>query len=218
MRPSLSPISLASCTLSLRSEHMAVTVQKSRPSPSAYETAARMLRCDVPAIMAVAEVEAGPAGAFLPSGEPVILFEPHIFSRLTNRRYDATHPKLSYPEWRHGPGVYGKPSEQHAKLQAAAALDRAAALAACSWGLFQIMGFNFKRAGHPSLQSLVTAAYGDVDSHLRMFVNFILSSSALSEALREHDWPEFKRLYNGSGTNDYAARMARAYKRLTKKK
>lgn len=167
--------------------------------------------------MAVAEVEAGRDGAFLPSGEPVILYEPHVFSRLTNHKYDQSHPKLSYPKWRSGKGVYGKSSEQHGKLQAASRLNHEAALGACSWGLFQIMGYNYKRAGHPTLQSFVSAAYADVDSHLRMFVSFILSQSSLAEALREHDWPEFKRLYNGSGANDYAERMAEAYERLTKK-
>ena len=63
-----------------------------------FERAARRLRCDVPAIKAVAQVESRGAG-FLPSGEPKILFEAHIFDRLTAGRFRRSHPRLSSPKW-----------------------------------------------------------------------------------------------------------------------
>jgi len=39
-----------------------------------YKEAAQKLGCDVAAVKAVSEVESGPHGAFLSSGDPVILF------------------------------------------------------------------------------------------------------------------------------------------------
>lgn len=181
----------------------------------AFPSAAWMLATDIAAIKAVAEVESGPYGAFLDGGsEPTILFEPHYFHQFTGGKYDKTHPKLSYPKWK--PGQYGKMSEQHDKLAAAAKLDREAALKSCSWGAYQIMGANYRRAGFGSVQSMVTAAYKDADSHLRMFVNFILSDERLVVALRAHDWRTFARNYNGAGfeANKYDVKMAAAYTRL----
>lgn len=186
-----------------------------QPSIEAYTCAAWMLGCDVAAIRAVAEVESGPQGAFLDSGEPVILYEGHVFHRLTGGRFDARYPDLSFPKWK--PGAYGTVSEQHLKLQRAAVLDRESALKACSWGLFQVLGSNHRAAGYPTVQRMVTAAYRSVDDHLRMFVNFIQSKGELIDALRAHDWPAFAAAYNGNGyrQNKYDEKMAAAYKRLS---
>lgn len=174
-----------------------------------------MLGCDVPAIRAVAEVESGQYGGFNDDGSPVILFEPHIFHQLTGGRFDARYPALSYPKWK--PGTYGKNSEQHTKLQAAAVLDRDAALKSCSWGLLQILGSNHRAAGHVTIQRFVTAAYRSVDDHLRMFVNFIQSRAELTDALRSHNWTAFASAYNGPGyaKNQYDTKMAEAFDRLS---
>jgi hypothetical protein len=185
------------------------------PSSQSYEHAAWMLRCEVAAIMAVAYVESGPGGAFLPTGEPVILPEPHIFHELTGGKFDARYPDLSYPKWK--PGHYGKASEQHAKLQRMVALDKEAAFKATSWGLFQIMGHNYRRAGFATVQAMVNAAYKDVDEHLRMFVRFIMADDAMADALRDHRWADFARRYNGTrfSENHYDTKMAQAYERFS---
>ena len=184
-----------------------------QPSFEAYGHAAWMLNCDVPAIRAVAEVESGPLGGFNDDGSPVILYEPHIFHQLTGGKYDARYPELSYAKWKTRP--YGSNAEQHQRLARAVALDRDAALKSCSWGLFQIMGSNHRMAGHLTVQRMVNAAYADVDEHLRMFVNFIINRNGLIDALRAHDWPTFKLVYNGPGENEYAAKMAAAFARLS---
>ena len=189
------------------------------PSPAAHSAAAWLLACDVPALRAVARVESGPLGAFLPSGEPVILYERHIFSRLTNGRFDgarmpgpdrdAAYAALSEPS----AGVYGPVRVQHARLQAAAELNREAALRACSWGLFQIMGANHVPAGYPQLQRFVTAMYRSVDDHLRAFCMFIRADARLVDAIRSHDWAAFAYAYNGPqyARHGYDKRMAAAY-------
>jgi N-acetylmuramidase-like protein len=198
-------------------------VKQDQPTSAAYAAAAWMLDCDEAAIRAVAEVEAGPHGAFFDSGEPVILYEPHVFSRLTKGKFNGNRAAglpdaynlLSYPAWK--PGTYGPMSAQHARLQAAAKLDREAALKSCSWGLFQIMGENHLDAGFSTVQRMVTAAYDSADAHLRMFVNFIMSDAGQHDALKEHDWKMFARRYNGPGywKNQYDVKIAAAYARLT---
>jgi hypothetical protein len=197
------------------------------PSESDFEHAAWLLKCDVPAIKAVAEVEAGPNGAFLDSEEPVILFEPHVFHRLTKGKWDGSRlagngnrsddkwREISYPRWRKG--WYGPVSVQHKRLQFAVTLDRTAALKSCSWGLFQIMGHNHKACNYDTIQRFVTAMYRGVGDHLLAFCQFIRHDSRLVDALRNHDWKTFKKIYNGPGENDYAERMDKAYKGLVNK-
>jgi hypothetical protein len=187
------------------------------PTPEAYAAAAWLLMCEVPALLAVAEVEAGAEGAFLPSGEPVILFERHVFHRLTGGRFggarvpgvSAKGALISDQNW----GGYGSYPEQHLRLQAAVKLDRQAALKSASYGLFQILGENHKAAGYPELQRFVTAAYRSVDDHLRMLVMFIRHDARLVDAIRSRDWPTFARRYNGPAyrRNRYDEKMAAAY-------
>lgn len=108
-----------------------------RISESEFQAAAQKLICDVAAVKAVAEVESGKYGAFLPTGDPVILFERHKFSKFTGRKYDQTHPDISNRK----SGGYGAVSEQHGKLARAAALNRDAALQSCSWGTLSGDGY-----------------------------------------------------------------------------
>jgi hypothetical protein len=198
----------------------AAPVKPDWPSQEAYARAAKALSCDVAAIKAVAEVEAGPLGAFLDTGEPVILFERHKLDEFTGGRYRGARAPglpdavslLSSPR----AGGYGSSKIQHRKLAAAVKLDREAALECCSWGLFQVLGRNWRRAGHKTLQSFINAAYLSADAHLDMLVAFVLSDPRLLTALREHRWADFARGYNGPAyaRHGYHARIAAAHARL----
>lgn len=181
-----------------------------------YQRAAMDLLCEVNAIKAVCTIEA-PRGFFNPDGSPVILYERHYFHRLTGGRYDKAWPTLSNPS----PGGYGKYSEQHKKLQLAVELDRDAALQSVSWGGFQIMGANYKRAGFKTLQAFVNAMYAGAEEHLDAFVAFIRSDPKLLAAIRAHDWYTFAERYNGPGQDappgvihDYDFRIAQEFDRL----
>jgi hypothetical protein len=182
------------------------------PSDEAYAHAAWFLMAETRAMKAFATVEAGPEGAFLDTGEPVILFERHIFSRLTERRFDRIAPDISNPI----AGGYGKYSEQHARLQKAVSLDHDAALKSASWGLFQVMGFNHTVVGFPDLQRFINAMYRSVDDHLRAFVMFIRSNPNLVDALRAKDWSRSALYYNGTGfaRNKYDEKLTIAYAEL----
>lgn len=204
------------------------------PSDLALTRASKLLGCDLPIIKAVAHVESGTYGAFHANGEPVILFEPHWFSQLTGGKYDwmkmpiellegvnanasnqTRWRTISRPHWT--ATTYGPLALQHVKLRFAATLDREAALQACSWGLFQVLGVNYKLAGHSTLQSFINAAYRSPEDHLYMFVNFILSIPKLTAAIRAKDWRTFTYHYNGPGQVDiYSTRLRTAYTLYTK--
>lgn len=177
-----------------------------------YKIAAALLDVDVATIKAVAEVESA-GGGFLANGQPKILFEGHWFHKLTGGKYtNPENANISYPNWK--TSYYNE--NQHARLAKAVKLDRTAALKSASWGKFQIMGFNFEKAGFENLQSFINAMYKDEGAHLMAFVNFV-KSEGLDKYLKKKDWAAFARRYNGSGyaKNMYDVKLAKAYKKYS---
>lgn len=173
--------------------------------------AASALDVEVAAIQAVAEVETR-GTPFDDQGRPTILYERHYFHRLTDGRYDATHPAISQPT----AGGYGKFSAQYRKLAQAWQLAPDAALRSASWGRFQIMGNNFLAAGFPSAAAMVFAHTRAESAHLQAFVHFLLSNKGMLGALRRKEWDAFALSYNGKNykQNDYATKMKDAYARI----
>lgn len=176
-----------------------------------FNTAAIKLECLPAAIKTVAEVEAAGDG-FLRSGEPKILFERHIFSKLTKRKFDGTYPSVS----NRTPGGYKGGQAEHSRLDQAAALDREAALKSASWGKFQILGQNFQQAGFKTLQEFINAMYHSEQQQLHAFVQFIKADRRLLKAIRNGDWQLFASVYNGPAyaKNKYDKKMEAAFKRL----
>lgn len=170
---------------------------------------------DTPAaIGAVLQVET-PRGGFQEDGQVAILFERHYFHRLTNGRYDNSHPDISNPV----AGGYGAYSVQHDKLKRAVALDRDAALMSASWGKPQIMGANWKLAGASSLQDFINKMSISEAAQLKLFVNYIKNETrtfnglTLWQALKARNWAVFARIYNGPGyaKNQYDVKLKAAY-------
>jgi hypothetical protein len=153
-----------------------------------------------------------PYGGFWSNARPQILYERHIFSRLTNHRYDAQHPDISNPV----PGGYG-PSGQHQydRLSAAIALDSTAALMSPSWGIGQTLGENYRECGFPSPLALVTSMFDSEDQQLLAAANEMISSHSAA-ALAAHDWKTFARIYNGPGyaRNHYDVHLSSWYAKL----
>jgi hypothetical protein len=176
---------------------------------------AQSLGVDVATLKAVAEVESGGSG-FLSSGEPVILFEPHIFWReLKNRQIDPHqfvhgNEDILYEHW--GERPYQPASKQHELLERACQIHREAALCSASWGRFQIMGFNYRLCGCKTLQEFINAIYKDEGEHLRLFCNFIKTKGLVDE-LRRKDWRGFAYGYNGASyeKNRYHLKLNTAY-------
>lgn len=175
------------------------------------QRAATRLGVEAAHIKAVLSVESAGKG-FHDDGRPVILFEAHVFSRETDGFYDAKFPLLSTRS--RVPSLYRGGLAEWPRFYQALQLDADAAQKACSWGLFQIMGFNWAACGERSLAGFVHAMYHDEDTHLALFCNF-LETQGLTAALRAGDWVAFARRYNGAGfaANRYDTKLAEAYAR-----
>ncbi len=202
---------------------------------------AKSLGVETAALRAVHEVEAKGNG-FLASGEPVILFERHIFYRkLREMNYPnlaklffARRPDLCNPS----AGGYGKTSEQHNRLKQAQDLllqvlplldpnkssdkkiieqVRACALMACSWGIGQVMGMHWHDLGYPTLQDFINDMYESEAKQLDAMCRFIKVNGLVDE-MQRHDWATFARIYNGVAyrKNQYDTKLAKAYAKFAK--
>lgn len=178
---------------------------------AAIARAAQRLGTDIATIQAVASVESSGNG-FLPDGRPEILFERHIFARLTGHRFDGGHPDLSHTE----PGGYQGGAAEYGRLYRALQLEPEAAVQSVSWGAFQVMGFNWEACGEASLLGFVLAMHHGADAQLDLFVAFVLGKG-LAPYLRAHNWAEFSHSYNGPSfaKNRYAQKLEAAYVRLS---
>jgi hypothetical protein len=177
-----------------------------------FESAATLLGCSVAAIEAVAEVESSGSG-FNPDGTIKVLFEGHHFHKLTKGIYAAAHPTLSYPTWTRA--FYGKTQvEEWERVNAARDLDDTAALLSTSFGMFQLMGFNFSPCGASTVQEFFAQLSQSEAAQLSAFCKFILSRG-LAVHLRNQDWDAFALPYNGPkyAENRYSEKLAAAYER-----
>ncbi len=154
---------------------------------------------DVPpaSLWAVLAVETSGCG-FLPDRQPKILFERHVFHRLTGGRFDNIDANISSPS----SGDYGQGgAHQYERLARAIALDRAAALKSASWGLGQTMGENFASLGFADVESMVTAMKESEDQQLSAIQQFI-QRHRLADALKNQKWSDFALVYNGPSYRD----------------
>lgn len=187
-----------------------------RLTESDFKHAAELLGVEVAAIKAVLEVETGNKGGFLAVGKPTILFEGHIFwNQLKNRGIDpAKHQKgnedILYPKWTKT--HYQGGLKEYDRLERARAIHREAADSSASWGLAQIMGFNYQVSGCKSVSEFVEMMTESEGKQLELFVRFI-KGNRWDGYLRNLDWKEFARHYNGSGyaQNQYDKRLEKAY-------
>ncbi len=180
-----------------------------------YVAAAEELGVGVDVIRAVAAVEARSSGFIKGTDLPVILFEGHHFHRFTGGRYGADHPSISYASWtksyyKGGRGEYDRLLEAiHVHSD-----NPEPALLSTSWGMFQIMGFNYGHAGYDSVVDFVNAMATEEGAHLRAFASFVRSSGLVAK-LRDRRWAEFAEGYNGKEfrRNAYDKKLAAAFAR-----
>jgi hypothetical protein len=160
------------------------------------------------AMWAVIHVESSGAG-YQPDRRPKILFERHVFHRLTGGRFDASHPGISNPK----AGGYGAGgAHQYDRLDEAFALAPEAALKSASWGLGQVLGTNFNVAGFSDVNDMVTQMVRSERHQLLGMFNFIQNND-LGDALKNQDWLSFALGYNGQNAeaNGYPQKLEAAF-------
>lgn len=173
-------------------------------------------------IKAVNAVESSGRGFFI-DGSVKILFEGHIFwQQLQQRGYNpATMQKgfenVLYPKWTRK-YYYGDKREWD-RLEKAISINQApsvaeAAYASASYGLFQIMGFNFQAASYDNVLQFVADMKESEGNQLRIFAAYLRTNN-LIKYLKKYQWSEFARRYNGSdyAVNKYDLKLEAAYKK-----
>ena len=183
---------------------------------------AQLLGCETAALKAVQEVETGGRGGFFAPGKPAILFEGHIFwKQLTKKgvnpeKYVQGNKDILYPKWEKE--RYKGGMEEYERLEKARRIDREAADASASWGMFQIMGFNYKACDEKSVESFVTAMCESERKQLILSGRFIRKGGMLP-ALIAKNWREFAHKYNGAGyaQNSYDIKLMNAYNKFKEK-
>jgi hypothetical protein len=189
------------------------------PNPNAprltdqdFQKAAGDYGIEVAVIRAVAKVESGGRTGFDARGRPKILFEAHIFHKLTKGKYDKHYPELSQKTWALSKKYYSL--DQWSRMYQAMDLDQQAAWKSASWGMFQIMGFNHN--GFDTGGQFVAAMFESEYQHLKSFLAFCADSNLIA-VLQKKDWAGFARAYNGAGYKDnhYDQKMAHAYEKYS---
>jgi hypothetical protein len=183
-----------------------------------FVRAARMLQVDTAAIHAVQEVETGGRGGFFAVGRPAILFEGHIFwsqlkkNGLNPEEYVSGNEDILYQKWTKE--HYKGGMDEYKRLAKALKIHEKAAACSASWGLFQIMGFNYLACGCANAREFVSKMCSCEGDQLDLFVAF-LKSNGWDEYLKKLDWTGFARHYNGPSyaQNKYDEKLMNAYKK-----
>ena len=180
--------------------------------------ASKELGVELAAIKAVTEVEAGGHGFV--GGKPKILFEGHVFWKqleahgLDPNACRAGNEDILYPKWSRAHYVGGV--REHDRLNRARKIHEEAALESASWGLFQIMGYQWRPLGYPGIQDYVHRMEENEGEQLRAFTRFV-EVEGLAELLRKLLWAAFARRYNGPRykENRYDEKLEKAYRRYS---
>lgn len=159
-------------------------------------------------IYAFCKVE-GQGCGFLPDCRPKILFERHHFYKnlAAISGVDAANAAEAANSniCNEVPGGYSGGVAEWDRISAAIDINETAAFMSASWGLFQIMGENFKMCGFNSVQDFVSAIYLTESNHLKALASFIQAVPALHTAMRNSDFDGMAAHYNGAGYKNLGA-------------
>jgi len=131
------------------------------------------------------------------TGLLIIRYEPHVFLRKSGREIPFDR-RGQNEEWRNFERAY--------------AVDQEAALLSCSYGLPQLMGFNWKVTKHTNVREMVLAFQGSCVEQISGFFGFVEKNNLIKH-IENEDWRAFTRAYNGPGNvDDYSGKIIRALK------
>ncbi|HRO41885.1 MAG TPA: N-acetylmuramidase domain-containing protein [Flavipsychrobacter sp.] len=163
------------------------------------------------ALMAIGEQESKDAPFY--ENRPTILFEPRWFYKLLKsemkmpeeqidqliKKYENVN--LINKSTRKNSGMtrskyYGIRQLQYDKLDIAKTIFKKGAIECCSWGRFQVMGFNYKML-YNTIDEFEKAMYDEFEQ-FRIFAEYLKKKSGLLTALRQKNWTLVAEKYNGS--------------------
>lgn len=173
-----------------------------------YIEVAKSINCEVKTIKAVKQIESSGNG-FDEQGRLLLRFEGHVFRGLTNKKYDKSNPNISYPYY-----LMRQKKHGYEAFNEAFALDKENAMLSCSFGLFQIMGFNHRLCGFDTVGEMVDYYKLGEYQQLSNFATFCKNRGLVDE-LQTRNWARFAFQYNGADykANNYDVKLRRAYER-----
>lgn len=155
-------------------------------------------------LLAIVDKESTGAG-FLFDGRAVILFERHKFYQFTKAKYNeqqaeawrAENSNICFPVWTHD-AYFGGAGEWD-RFEIARSMEAEIAMLSTSWGLMQVMGFNFNVCGYDNVQDMVQDMTTNEKLQMRAAVNFICKQPNLYTAAKNRNFEGVARAYNGAG-------------------
>jgi len=176
-----------------------------------FTALAKKYGIDESRLRAVAEVEARGSG-YDSAGRLIALYEPHIAYKYTKDPVRAKLVKagIAYKTWVRN---YPKTSYDRIDLCISIAGEEIAAMST-SFGMGQIMGFNYAMLGFPNALTMVKWLALSEANQLEGIVKFA-QAKGIFNALKKGDWATFARGYNGDGyaANQYDVKLANADKK-----
>jgi N-acetylmuramidase len=162
----------------------------------AIKAQAEQLGIPVESALAVFYVESKQAYD-LNTGLVIIRYEPHIFKRKSGRVVSAKR---------------GGQAAEWDNFRRAYEVNPQAALDSCSYGLPQLMGFNYFVTKHACARDMVLAFQDSCVEQVGGFFGFVVKNKLVG-AVKKQDWRAFARVYNGPGAvDDYSTKLNRATK------
>lgn len=155
-------------------------------------------------LLAIVDKESVGAG-FLNDSRPVILFERHKFYQFTKAKYGtdtaeqwrAENPNICFPVWTQD--AYRGGAGEWERFEIARTMEAEIAMLSTSWGLMQVMGFNFSICGYGAVQDMVQDMMTDERLQMRAAVNFICKQPNLYNAAKKLNFQGVALAYNGAG-------------------
>jgi RHS repeat-associated protein len=164
------------------------------------QNTSRELNVEVAMMKAISKQESR-ANPFDKQGRPIILFERHkMWQHLKEDGFDlqkrlelqSQYPSIVNQE----SGGYSDMSSWK-KMAIAAGIDENAAIKSASWGKFQVLGETYSWRYKSPQQLKRAMSYSEMEQFM-YFKSFLIHKKGMLDAMRNKNWEEIARLYNGN--------------------
>ena len=176
-------------------------------SQNDYEDAANFLDIELPALQAVAKIESFGSG-FTDSHKPTILLNKTLstYKNIDDIIYKAQTRKY-----------YKNGDAEWERLNRAKKINEEAAICSTSYGMFQIMGFNYDICLCTSVLEYEVLNFASAKEQLLLFCKYI-HTEGLTKYLKDKNWKTFALRYNGPGyaKNKYDILLEQYYNEFKK--
>lgn len=181
---------------------------------SDFEIMAKSFNIDLIILKAFILTETGNGfGYYDGTDYPVIRFENHWFNKLTKGKFEKSHPELTTHFKVKNYNLKGL--AEIGRFDKAFELDEKAACLSTSWGLGQVMGFNYETCGYSDIFDFVKAMFISEFNQLSAMLNYMDYHDILNHVRNKNMSAAFT-AYNGRDYAEYAydEKFQNYYKKL----